>query len=33
MMQEFFAENGHRVTTVHNGRDGLAALWRANTIS
>src|SRR6202167_5278137 len=24
MMQEFFAENGHRVTTVHNGRDGLA---------
>jgi DNA-binding response OmpR family regulator len=24
MMQEFFAENGHRVTAVHNGRDGLA---------
>ena len=25
MMQEFFAENGHRVTAVHNGRDGLPA--------
>jgi DNA-binding response OmpR family regulator len=24
MMQEFFAENGHRVTAVHNGREGLA---------
>ena len=24
MMQEFFAENGHHVTAVHNGRDGLA---------
>jgi DNA-binding response OmpR family regulator len=24
MMQEFFAENGHRLTAVHNGRDGLA---------
>src|SRR5580658_4825836 len=24
MMQEFFAENGHRITAVHNGRDGLA---------
>lgn len=24
MMEEFFAENGHRVTVVHNGRDGLA---------
>ena len=24
MMQEFFAENGHRMTAVHNGRDGLA---------
>jgi DNA-binding response OmpR family regulator len=24
MMQEFLAENGHRVTAVHNGRDGLA---------
>ena len=24
MMQEFFAESGHRVTAVHNGRDGLA---------
>jgi DNA-binding response OmpR family regulator len=23
MMQEFFAENGHRVTAVHNGREGL----------
>jgi DNA-binding response OmpR family regulator len=23
MMQEFFAENGHRVTAVYNGRDGL----------
>jgi two-component system response regulator CpxR len=24
MMKEFFAENGHRLTAVHNGRDGLA---------
>jgi CheY-like chemotaxis protein len=24
MMQEFFAENGYRVTAVHNGREGLA---------
>jgi DNA-binding response OmpR family regulator len=24
MMQEFFAENGHRMTAVHSGRDGLA---------
>ncbi len=24
MMQEFFAENGHRITAVHGGRDGLA---------
>jgi DNA-binding response OmpR family regulator len=24
MMQEFLAENGHRLTAVHNGRDGLA---------
>jgi DNA-binding response OmpR family regulator len=24
MIQEFFAESGHRVTAVHNGRDGLA---------
>src|SRR3984893_12182354 len=24
MMQEFFAENGHQATAVHNGRDGLA---------
>lgn len=24
MMQEFLGENGHRVTAVHNGRDGLA---------
>jgi DNA-binding response OmpR family regulator len=24
MMREFFAENGHQVTAVHNGRDGLA---------
>jgi two-component system response regulator CpxR len=24
MMQEFFAEHGHRATAVHNGRDGLA---------
>src|ERR1700761_4825115 len=24
MMQEFFAENGHRLTAVHNGRAGLA---------
>src|SRR5271170_2583409 len=23
MMQEFFAENGHRVTAAYNGRDGL----------
>src|ERR1700744_1323016 len=23
MMQEFFAENGHRITAVYNGRDGL----------
>src|SRR5271170_3622383 len=24
MMEEFFAENGHRITAVHNGREGLA---------
>ncbi len=31
MMQEFFAENGHRMTAVHNGRDGLARALGATT--